>query len=451
MLRFVAFGVLTFCVLAVGIGHSQGKGKPTLPFVYEMRELPNGLVIVAIPFDSPGIVAYYTVVRAGSRNEVEPGHSGFAHFFEHMMFRGTEKYPADRYNDVLKKLGADSNAFTTDDYTCYHIVASKDALETIAEIESDRFRNLKYSEEAFRTEAGAVLGEYNKNYSLPFMEMHERLRDTAFEYHTYKHTTMGFLRDIEDMPNQYDYSLTFFDRFYRPENCIIVAVGDVEGKTLFPVIEKYYGSWEPRHYLQEMPVEPIQREEKTVEISWKNPTLPYLLMGYHVPAFSDTAVHTVALDILGWLVFSEVSDLYRKLVIEEGLVEFLQGGYADHRDPYLFTIMSRVKEEENMERVRQEIEAALEKVARGEIDETKLEDVKSHVRYRLALSMDSPDAVANTVAHYLNLTGRVESLARVYGLYEEVTPTVLAKVAGTYFRPGNRTLVTLTYQGGGRS
>ena len=81
------------------------------------------------------------MVRTGSRNEVEPGFSGYAHFFEHMMFRGTAKYPTDAYNDVIKRLGADSNAFTTDDWTTYHTVASADALETIIDLESDRFLN----------------------------------------------------------------------------------------------------------------------------------------------------------------------------------------------------------------------------------------------------------------------------------------------------------------------
>lgn len=424
------------------------RSEGIFPFDYAMREFSNGLRVIAIPYDSPGIVAYYTVVRAGSRNEVEPGHSGFAHFFEHMMFRGTEKYPSDKYNEILKELGADSNAFTTDDWTCYHIVASKDALETIIDIESDRFQNLKYSEEAFKKEAGSILGEYNKNYSIPYMEMFEKLRDNAFEAHTYKHTTMGFLRDIEDMPNQYDYSLIFFDRFYRPENCLIVVVGDVESEKLFELIENSYGTWEPKHYVQEIPQEPAQAKEKVVKISWKNPTLPYLLMGYHVPAFSDRNMEIMALDVLGWILFSEVSDLYRKLVIEEGIVEFLQGGYGDHRDPYLFTIISRIKKDQDIQLVKREIDAAIDEVARGNIDEKKLESVKSHVKYRIALSLDSPDIIATRVCHYLNLTGDIESINRVYKLYEEVTPQILQEVVAKYFKPENRTVVTLSYEGG---
>ncbi|CUT01121.1 M16 family metallopeptidase [Candidatus Kryptonium thompsonii] len=205
--------IVLLMLLISNLAISQNK---IFPFKINKVVLENGLTVLSVPFDSPGIIAYYTVVRAGSRNEVEPGKTGFAHFFEHMMFRGTEKYPEQVYNDILKRLGADSNAFTTADWTAYHIVASSDALETIIDIESDRFMNLKYTEEQFKTEAGAILGEYNKSASSPFLPLYEKLQDLAFTTHTYKHTTIGFLKDILDMPNQYDYSLQFFDRYYRP-------------------------------------------------------------------------------------------------------------------------------------------------------------------------------------------------------------------------------------------
>src|SRR5436305_3472542 len=129
------------------------------PFKTHETRLDNGLRVVVIPYDSPGVVAYYLVVRTGSRDEVEAGHSGFAHFFEHMMFRGTEKYPADRYNEIVKEIGADSNAFTSDDLTVYHLLAGKESLPTLVDIEADRFQHLKYSNAAFQKESRAILGE----------------------------------------------------------------------------------------------------------------------------------------------------------------------------------------------------------------------------------------------------------------------------------------------------
>ena len=193
------------------------------PFPVKEKTLANGLRVYVVAYDSPGLVAYYSIVRTGSRNEVEPGKSGFAHFFEHMMFRGTEHYSQDAYNAVIKEMGADSNAFTSDDLTVYHILAGKTALPRIVEIEADRFQHLQYKEPDFQKEARAVLGEYNKNASNPMEKMVETLYDNAYTTHTYKHTTMGFLKDIENMPNQFGYSRQFFDRYYRPDTVTLLV------------------------------------------------------------------------------------------------------------------------------------------------------------------------------------------------------------------------------------
>ncbi len=118
------------------------------------------------------------------------------------MFRGTEKYPANVYNNILKNAGADQSGYTTDDYTNYHITLTKDNLEKIIEIEADRFKNLSNTEAAFRTDALAVKGKYLKNHSDPMQKILERVRDLMYTVHTYKHTTMGFIEDIEAMPDQ---------------------------------------------------------------------------------------------------------------------------------------------------------------------------------------------------------------------------------------------------------
>ena len=283
--RWVGFVIL---LMAGCVGGDSSND--VFPFPVVVSQLENGLKIVSVEYDSPGVVAYYTVVRTGSRNEVEPGFSGYAHFFEHLMFRGTKKYPTAAYNKLIKQMGADSNAFTTNDWTAYHIVASSDSLETIVDIESDRFQNLEYSEDLFRTEAGAILGEYNLNFSNPVALLRETLHGRAFMFHPYKHTTLGLLADIENMPNQYDYSLQFYDRYYRPNNCVIVVVGDVDSSQLSNLVEQYYGDWEPNNFEPVIPVEPPQTRERKSSVTWPNPTLPFLMLGYHVPAFSDQTI-----------------------------------------------------------------------------------------------------------------------------------------------------------------
>ena len=137
------------------------------PYPYEKHTLPNGLTAIFVPMQSPGVVAYYSVVRTGSRDEVEEGKSGFAHFFEHMMFRGTPKYPQAAYEGIVTKIGANTNAYTTDDHTAYHLKIAAEDLPKVIEIEADRFQNLAFSKIVFQTEAGAVYGEYRKAFQAP--------------------------------------------------------------------------------------------------------------------------------------------------------------------------------------------------------------------------------------------------------------------------------------------
>lgn len=439
----LAFALCTGQLVAA----SPGSAGKVFPFPISQTVLENGLKVISIPFDSPGIISYYTVVRTGSRNEVEPGLSGFAHFFEHMMFRGTDRYSKDAYNNVLKSIGADNNAFTTDDYTAYHTLASAEALETIMDLESDRFMNLKYSEEAFKTEAGAILGEYNKNYSSPFMTIFEKLREAAYDKHTYKHTTMGFLRDIQDMPNQYQYSLTFFDRWYRPEHCALVVVGDVKHDGLVSLAKKYYGSWKRGSFALDVPLDAPQTKENFVELPWKAETLPILAIGYHGPAFSDKHIDMPAIDLLSQVLFSQTSELFGKLVIQEQMVEFVQGGQSDSRDPGLFTIFTRIKDPGNINLVRDEIFSAIEKAKTTPVPQEKLAEIKSFMKYSYAMGLDNADAIARSISHYVQLTADPEAVNRVYALYDSVTPGDIMMVANKYFGPNNRTIVLLTMEG----
>jgi zinc protease len=438
-------------VIAIALGEvgaqelkqGQDDSSPIFPFPVQRTQLPNGLAVISVPYDSPGIIAYYTIVRTGSRNEVEPGLSGFAHFFEHMMFRGTKRFNQEQYNEVLKGLGADSNAFTSDDWTCYHITASSSALETIVDIESDRFQNLTYGEAEFQKEARAVLGEYNKSASSPLLLLDEKLQDTAFTTHTYKHTTIGFLRDIEDMPNQYQYSLKFFDRWYRPENCVVLVAGDVDHGRLVELAKKHYGPWKRGSAQIEIPQEPPQKQEYKLDLTWNGQTLPYLVLGYHVPAFDPSSSDVAALDVLAEAAFSDTSPLYRKLVLEERKVESIFASAPARRDPTLLTIMARVTAVEHLDAVRDEIYSTLQEAAKTPIPPERLDAIKSHMRYAFAMGLDSADAIARTLGEFLQLTGNANSVNRLYETYNKVTAEDIQRVAGEFFVPTNRTIITL--------
>jgi len=426
---------------------SAGERK-IFPYPYDERDFPNGLRLITIPTDYPNVVALYIVVGAGSRNEVEPGKSGFAHLFEHMMFRGTRQFPPARYEAVLKAAGAASNAYTTDDHTAYHTTFSKEDLETILAMEADRFQRLEYSAEDFRTEALAVLGEYNKNSANPVSKLYEVLRDTAFDRHPYKHTTMGFLKDIQDMPNQYDYSLQFFRRYYRPEYTTIILAGDLALAQARELVGKHWGAWQRGDYRAEIPAEPPPAGPRANHVNWPSPTLPWVIAAFRGPAYSDVETDQVALDLIAQLGFSESSELYRKLVIGEQKADVLEAENPDRVDPYLFAVWARVKKEADLDYVREEILGTLESFRAKPVEAERLERVKRHLRYRFALSLRDSEAVAATVARYVALRRTPETINRVYELYEKVTPAEIQAAARKYFVDSGRTIVTLA---GGKS
>src|ERR1044071_3372467 len=165
------------------------------------------------------------------------------------------------------------------------MTGNAEKLETMFELEGDRFQNLKYSLQDFKTEAGAVKGEYTKNSASPYVQINEKIAETAFKNHTYGHTTMGYFKDVVDMPNQYDYSQEFFKRFYRPEYATIIVVGDVKRETVEALSEQYFGKWQKGNYISKVETEPAQNETRYAHIK-KAGFPPYLDLEYKGPAFN---------------------------------------------------------------------------------------------------------------------------------------------------------------------
>jgi zinc protease len=436
-------------VLTAGAFLAANAQVKTFPFAYTQQDLPNGLRLVTIPTDSPNLVSIYIVVQTGSRNEVEPGKSGFAHLFEHMMFRGTEKYPPEKYNQILQRAGAASNAFTSDDLTAFYTTFSKEDLAEILAMEADRFQTLKYTPEYFKTETGAVLGEYNKNSSDPEEKLDEVLHDAAFDRHTYKHTTMGFLKDVQDMPNQYDYSLKFFDRYYRPEYTTIVVAGDVDAKQVRALVDKSWGNWMRGSYHPDIPAEPAQQGPRENNIDWPSPTLPLIEIAFHGPAYSDTDKDWAALDALATLAFGRNSDLHEKLVVREQKVDRLVGDMSQSVDPNLFAIEARVKKPEDMSYVRTQVLDTIKRFQDELVSGEKLSAVKSRERYGFTMQLDNSQSVAAAVARYVALRRSPDTIDKLYTLYSQLTPEDIRAAARKYLTENNRTIVTLTGPAGG--
>jgi zinc protease len=440
MQRLIAGICLIFLSLMMG---SIAMAEAIFPYKYQTETLPNGLKVIMIPLESPGLVAYYSVVRTGSRDEVEPGKSGFAHFFEHMMFRGTKKYPGPVYDSIVTSIGAKANAYTTDDYTAYHLNFAKEDLEKVIEIESDRFQNLSYEKPAFQTEAGAVYGEYRKSITSPFALLNEKIQDLAYDVHTYKHTTIGFEADIKAMPEQFEYSKSFFNRFYRPENVVIVVAGDINTKATMKLVTKYYGEWQKGYQAPGITPEPPQTAERTAEITYPGKTLPIIDIAYKGDALDPNNMDFAAALLLGDLAFGETSDLYKKLVIQEQKVQSLGASTPMNRDLPLFEVYSMVKSMEDMDYVRDEVYKTLESFKSTPVDDKRVNDLKRRNKYSFLMGLDTPDHVAGGLARFVALTGGIEVVDQLYAQLNNVTPRDIVNAAKKYFVPENRTVVVL--------
>ncbi len=425
----------------------SNASRDVLPFRATETTLANGLRVIVVPTGFPNLVSIQIPVQTGSRNEVEPGKSGFAHFFEHLMFRGTPANPPERYRQIMAKAGARDNASTGDDSTRYYSTFAKEDLETILGLYADMFQHLSFSEADFKTEARAILGEYNKNSAEPLQQLFEVQRDRFYKAHTYKHTTMGFIRDIENMPNEYAYAKVFFERWYRPQYTTVIIAGDVAPERVLPLVEKYWGGWKAGSATPTaIPPEPPPAGPQYVHVPWTSDTLPWVAVAFPGPAFDENGKDSAAVEMIGTLAFGETSDLYKKLVVTEQKVDELLVDVPSSFDPSLFTVLARVKKAADAVYVRDQILGTFARAAAGGIVPLpgRLQDAKSNTRYSFARTIDSSERVAAVLSSYTSYKRSYQTVNNFYRSLDSLTAADLTATARRFFTDRGLMVTTLS-------
>lgn len=439
MKQIMSGPLLALLALAMA-GPAQAQER-VFPFEYERLELENGFTAYLVQGGAPGIISHVNMVRTGSRDEVEPGRSGFAHFFEHMMFRGTERYP--NYDEVTASMGAARNAFTSNDMTVYYLTLSNEYLEQVIDLEADRFQNLSYGEDVFRTEAGAILGEFQQGRLSPFRFLDEAVRAVAWEAHTYGHTTIGLEPDIRAMPEMYEYSLDFYRRHYRPENVVLVLAGDFDVERAKSLIREHYGDWAPGYVAPDIPVEPEQTAPRDSTLVYPGRTLPILSINYKAPAWSATDTVAVALEVLGQAAFGQNAEVNRRLTLQERRVQYLSPGFGLARDPSLVTLTTMVSDPADVDAVRSEILEEVGRVRDELVDEATLEAVKSNMKYGFLMGLEEAQGIAFSLISVVINTGTLEAVEDYFRTLDGVTPEHMREAARRYLVPEGRTIVTM--------
>jgi zinc protease len=326
-------------------------------------------------------------------------------------------------------------------------------LPTVIEIESDRFKNLKYDEEVFKTEAGAVYGEFRKGRTNPLFVLYEATVNNAFDAHTYKHTTIGFEADIERMPQQYEYSKSFFSRFYRPENVVILVVGDFDTKETLGLIRQHYSDWKPGYAAPEIPTEPPQTEARRIDVPFEGQVLPVVSVNFKGERFLPTDRTMVAAMLIPEIAFSETSPLYRKLVLEEQRVQVLEpafgispqypGFFYYNRDPKLWSIDAMIQDPADVHAVEAEIWTTIRMLQATPVDQKKLDAARSRLKYQFLSDLTTPYAVATKLARTIALTGDMTAIDDLYSTFDQVTPEDIRTAAREYLQPERSTTAIL--------
>ena len=402
--------------------------------------LDNGLKIIVWPdHDIPNVVMY-NFVRAGSRNE-SPGVTGLAHFFEHMMFNGTEKREPGEFDRIMEAAGGANNAYTSNDVTVYMDWFPRSALETIFDLESDRLANLAITPELLESERGVVASERRLRVDdNNFWKLYEQMMATAYVAHPYQFPVLGWPSDIaawtiDDLEN-------FFRTYYAPNNCVMVFAGDVTPAEIFTLAEDYLEdipSQEPPAPVRT--VEPEQSGERRIVVEAPAQT-PLLHLAFHAGSVTDPRTLPMEL-LLNILVGGDSSRLHRLLVEELELAVSVGGFQGEGFDPSLVYFYLTLPPDSDPAAVEQAVMQTLADVATSGVDESELAKARNIVLAKFWREMATIDGKASTLGNFEVFHGSYERLFDLPVAIDSVSNEQIRDAAASVFRPRNATIGVL--------
>jgi zinc protease len=413
--------------------------------------LDNGLRLIVKQDHRSPVVVTQIWYKAGSIDEVN-GVTGVAHVLEHMMFKGTEKVPGGEFSKRIAAAGGRENAFTSYDYTAYYQQLHKDHLPMAMELEADRMRNLILTEEEFAKEIKVVMEERRlRTEDQARSLLYEKMMSVAYQSHPYKNPIIGWMNDLENMTVAD--AREWYDRWYAPNNAILVIVGDVDTNEVFRLAQKNYGTI-PKHTLlpfnaRKPQIEPLQTGTKRIIV--KAPAeLPYLMMGYHTPTIKNVMEdwEPYALEILEGVLDGHASArLNKNLVRESQIANSANAGYsAMARGPSMFFLSAVPRAGKTVADLEQALRKEIEKIVKDGVTEEELARVKAQVVAGHVYQRDSIFSQAMQL-------GRLESTGLSYRdidvileKLKAVTAAQIRDVAKKYFNDDSLTVAVLDPQ-----
>ncbi|MEM7304266.1 MAG: pitrilysin family protein [Pseudomonadota bacterium] len=417
---------------------------PGLASVHE-KTLANGLKVVVKEDHRAPVVTAQVWYKVGSADEYG-GITGVSHALEHMMFKGTPKFPLGQFNEILAKAGARDNAFTSRDYTGYYQLMDVSKLETSFELESDRMAHLTLDPEEFSKEINVVKEERRlRTEDNPNSLTYEQLNAAAYKASPYRQPVIGWMNDIDNM--QVEDLREWYEDWYSPSNATLVVVGDVSAKDVFALAEQYYGGNPKRAVKTPKPrIEPIQDGERRVTVK-AVAKLPYILIGYKVPSLVTVedereayALHVLA----GVLDGGRSSRLSKNIVRDQEIAASAGAGYHmySERDS-LFLFDGTPHPEHTVAELEKALTDEISHLQSELISIEELERVKAQVIASEVYQQDSIQSQASTIGA-LESVGLGWKTMEVYtDKVEQVTVEDVRNVARKYLVDRTKTVAEL--------
>jgi zinc protease len=396
--------------------------------------LDNGLLVLTREVRRAPLVSFYVWYRVGSRNEI-PGVTGVSHWAEHMVFKGTERFPKGEADKLVAQHGGVRNGFTWLDYTAYYQTLPSSNMRLGIEIEADRMASSVFNADEVASERGVIISEREGNENHPGFYLTEELTAAAFKSHPYGQPVVGFKTDLHTITREDLWR--HYQTYYAPNNAVAVAVGDFDTGALMETVREEFGRIERRSDPPAMRVvEPEQEGERRVTVKRPGP-VPQMSIAYHVPG----AAHpdTLPLWVLGAVLSTGRSSRLYKSLVMTGLASSAGAGSAMTRDPYLFRISATARPETEPPKLEAAALAEVETLVSGGVTDAEINKVRRQIKAGHVFSTEGVTSLARYLGQYemahgwRNFETYLEDLGRV-------TAEDVARVANTYLTESNRTV-----------
>ncbi len=404
------------------------------PFV---GRLDNGMRVVVIEDHRAPVVTHMVWYGIGAADET-PGEAGLAHYLEHLMFKGTKRFPEGAFSRIVAENGGQENAFTTHDYTAYFQNIAADKLPLVMEMEADRMTNLVLTEKGAETEKQVVIEERRlRTDSQPYGQFREQVQAAQYLAYPYRIPVIGWQHEIEALNK--DKAIAFYRKYYAPNNATLIVAGDVKPEQVMVLARKYYGVIPARPLsARTRPQEPPQRAARRVEFADPRLSVPAWQRGYLAPS----ALYGQTRFALPLVVLAEVlgggttSRLYRELVVRQGIAAYAGAAYDENRKgPSVFHFYARPRGKAGISDVEDAMDAVIRDVLENGVTEAEVKRARDSLAANAVYARDSLAAAARSFGEGLAIGLSVADIDNWPARIRAVTAAEVNEAVRAILRP----------------